>query len=212
MLLQARAIRDRIFAQSQRDVPQNLYDRRDDGGLFFDPGLVAEGQPDVWLEPREAHNAPQKSVKVVFNVAVSCGANTATLLQRGGAVLALVQMLQLQGIPHEIWLVSAGHMGRARGGGETREIRVRIKELGAQGQDDQIAFCLTSPDVFRRLMFSAYEVLGFTGCGQSGNYSYPCKTTLQGEVVIQHQIGTGDVINMWVQEQFDHIVKGENIT
>jgi hypothetical protein len=210
MLLQALTIRDRIFAQTQRDVPQNLYDRRDDGGLFFDPGLVAEGQPDVWLEPREAHNAPQKSVKVVFNVAVSCGAAVNVLLQRGGAVLALVQMLQLQGLPHEIWLVSAGNMGKTDR--EIHEVRVRIKELGAQGQDDQIAFCLTSPDVFRRLMFSAYETLRLPTCSKNGHYSYPCESTLAGDVKIEHQIGVGAVINKWVVEQFEKIVGGNNNT
>ena len=204
LVARAQAIKDRCVKDVGRAMPQRLYERRDDGGLFFDAGLVAEGQPDVWLQPMDSVNVEQQAIRLVYNCSVSCGATVETLLERGAGFMALAQLLQMQGRNVEIWVTRSADFN-----GTKHEVRVKVKDIGADGQDDQLAFVLVSPDMLRRLCFSIEELEDLSGARQGGGYGAPCECLLQGEVTVQHRYGAGG-INEWVKEQLDKLVNAED--
>lgn len=203
LVASAKAIKDRCVKDVGHEMPQRLYERRDDGGLFFDAGLVAEGQPDVWLQPMDAQNIEQKAIRLVYNCSVSCGATVETLIERGAAFMALSQLLQMQGKNVEIWVTRSANFS-----GTKHEIRVKVKDIGADGQDDQLAFVLVSPDMLRRLCFSVEELENLPGACAGAGYGTPCACLLQGEVTVQHRYG-GAGINAWVTEQFERLMGAE---
>lgn len=196
----ARDIKDRCVKDVGRAMPQRLYERRDDGGLFFDAGLVAEGQPDVWLQPMDSIDIEQQAIRLVYNCSVSCGATVDTLIERGAGFMALAQLLQMQGRNVEIWVTRSADFS-----GTKHEIRVKVKDIGADGQDDQLAFVLVSPDMLRRLCFSVEELENLPGARSGGGYGAPCECLLTGEVTVQHRYGAAG-INGWVMEQLDKLV------
>lgn len=203
LVARARAIKDRCIKDVGRDMPQRLYERRDDGGLFFDAGLVAEGQPDVWLQPVDSIDIEQQAIRLVYNCSVSCGATVDTLIERGAGFMALAQLLQMQGRNVEIWVTRSADFN-----GTKHEIRVKVKDISADGQDDQLAFVLVSPDMLRRLCFSVEELENLPGAELGGGYGAPCECLLHGEVTVQHRYGAKG-INGWVAEQLDRLVNAE---
>jgi hypothetical protein len=204
LVARAQAIKDRCVKDVGRAMPQRLYERRDDGGLFFDAGLVAEGQPDVWLQPMDSIDIEQQAIRLVYNCSVSCGATVETLIERGAGFMALAQLLQMQGRNVEIWVTRSADFN-----GVKHEVRVKVKDIGADGQDDQLAFVLVSPDMLRRLCFSVEELENLPGAQQGGGYGRPCECLLTGEVTMQHRYGAGG-INGWVKEQLDRLVNAED--
>jgi hypothetical protein len=197
----AMAIKDRLIQTSDREMPQRLYDRVDSDGLFFDAGLVAEGQPDCWLVPRDSFAVPQQAIRLVYNCSVSCGATVDTLIERGAGMMALAELLRMQGRNVEIWITRSADFS-----GTVHEIRVKVKDIGADGQDDQLAFVLVSPDMLRRLCFSVEEIEQLPGAIAHSGYGSPCECLLTGEVTVQHRYGDCHSINAWVKDQLDKLV------
>ena len=201
LVTRAMTIKDRLVQTSERNMPQRLYDRVDSDGLFFDAGLVAEGQPDCWLTPRDAFDVPQQAIRLVYNCSVSCGATVDTLIERGAGMMALAELLQMQGRNVEIWVTRSAVFS-----GTPHEIRVKVKDIGADGQDDQLAFVLVSPDMLRRLCFSVEEIEKLPGARWGEGYGTPCACLLTGEVTMQHRYGGAVSINAWVTEQLTRLV------
>lgn len=201
LVSRAMAIKDRLVKEVAREMPQTLYDRVDSDGLYFDAGLVAEGQPDCWLIPRDAQPVEQKTIKLVYNCSVSCGATVETLIERGAGMMALAQLLKMQGRNVEIWVTRSANFG-----GVEHEIRVRVKDIGADGQDDQLAFVLVSPDMLRRLCLSVEEIERLPGAYDGGGYGMPCECLLTGDVTVQHRYGDASSINAWVKDQLTKLV------
>jgi hypothetical protein len=201
LVARAMAIKDRAVKDSAREMPQTLYDRVDSDGLYFDAGLVAEGQPDCWLVPRDANPVEAKTIKLVYNCSVSCGATVETLIERGAGMMALAQLLKMQGRNVEIWVTRSANFS-----GTVHEIRVKVKDIGADGQDDQLAFVLVSPDMLRRLCFSVEEIEHLPDAYNGGGYGCPCLCLLTGDVTVQHRYGGGATINAWVKDQLDKLV------
>lgn len=148
--------------------------KQDVTGQWFDPGLVAEGVPECcyeWTEIRQSGPA----VKIVVNGCVSGGVSAETITNRGAAVCAFVQALELAGRQSEIWLGinSKGY-----------DLQVCIKQADAPAQLDQLAFALAHPSVLRRLAFSHWEIDGMPEAHVGSGYGRVMDTEISGADIV----------------------------
>lgn len=157
-----------LFTEVLRPQP-----KQDVTGQWFDPGLVAEGVPECcyeWSEVRQSGPA----VKVVLSGAVSAGVSSQTIINRGAAVCAFIQALELAGRQSEVWLCM-----RTSGW----EYQVCVKQADNPLQLDQLCYALQHPATFRRLCFSEMEHTGHPGAG--GSYGYPENASMTGDIVLE---------------------------
>jgi hypothetical protein len=124
-------------------------------GEWVDIGRIATGEPECcgsWHDQGEG--ASQKVVKIVANVAVSCGVSAETIFARGAATLAAVDLLESLGFRCEVW-ASKGCSGRVQS-----EFHTLVKEASQPVELDRLAFCLCHPAMLRRLYFATMETFG----------------------------------------------------
>lgn len=158
-----------LFTEVMRPTP-----RQDVTGQWFDPGLVAEGIPECcyeWTEVRESGPA----IKIVVNGCVSAGVSTDTIMNRGAAVCAFVQALELAGRQSEVWLGINS---------DNYDIHICIKRADSPLQLDQLTFALAHPAVLRRLAFSHWECDGMPAAHAGSGYGRVMDSSLKGDVVL----------------------------
>ncbi|MDF1551968.1 MAG: hypothetical protein P1P84_02845 [Deferrisomatales bacterium] len=121
-------------------------------GSFFDLGQLLSGEPEHWLhEERE----PRRRVwQITVNVAASNKVTQATIMNRGAAVLALVDALQGAGDIVELHVVaSARDWSKSIG----RNILTTIP-LGVTPLDmGTAAYALAHPSMLRRIILGCME-------------------------------------------------------
>jgi len=98
-------------------------------------------------------------VRIVLNACVSWNVSPEVLQARGAAVAALASALELAGRRTEIVVAAAIDAKVGKGHLETY---FPAKREGEPLQLDQLAFSVASADVFRRLIFAAWETLPST--------------------------------------------------
>ena len=124
-------------------------------GEWVDIGRIATGEPECcgsWHDQGEG--ASQKIVKIVANVAVSCGVSAETIFARGAATLAAVDLLESLGFRCELWA------SKGCSGNKNSEFHTLVKEASQPVELDRLAFCLCHPAMLRRLYFATMETFG----------------------------------------------------
>jgi len=143
----------------------------------YAPNIPAylQGRPDAMFA---YHDQPDRQiVKILVNVAVSCGVSRDVITRRGATVLALNNAFESSGMNTEITLVwsSVG-----RGDSNNKFVVTTIaKRSGEYIEPDRLAFLLACPDFVRRVIFGAlshepdFITLNF-GFYRGGGYGRPC--------------------------------------
>ena len=127
-------------------------------GAFFDVGIVLSGEPECWLsevQTEQEGGAGSKVVTVSVSISAAGVMSSQQIEHRGGAVMALVQLLELAGKSVRVVAV----LGAEWGSGNICDSTVVLKEASAPLNADQLAFWLVSPDALRRLAFAVREKL-----------------------------------------------------
>jgi hypothetical protein len=152
-----------------------------EGECGIDMGRLMEGEPECVMTTQTTEEVREgvgnQLIRVVLNLAASCGVSADVLKARGAATVALVDLLESTGKRCEVWFavaVQAHHKGSNR----LQEIWVQVKKPGESLQIDQVAYALAHPAAFRRLYFAAVEQCAPGWClGVSPEgfaYGYPC--------------------------------------
>ena len=124
-------------------------------GEWVDIGRIATGEPECcgsWHDQGEG--ASQKVVKIIANVAVSCGVSAEVIFARGAATLAAVDLLESLGFRCELWA------SKGCSGNKNSEFHTLVKEASQPVELDRLAFCLCHPAMLRRLYFATMETFG----------------------------------------------------
>ena len=170
-------------------------------GDWLDVGRFVTGEPEVFGElvdsglRREA--TTPRIINVVANIAASASIDTETIMTRGAAMCALVDLLEKRNYRVQIDLVHAveGHRTDKRW---LWESRTRVKEAGEMLQLDKLAFLMAHPSSLRRLGFAMQEhsndewrtVMGVSDKGYG--YGMPCETFNQGDLYMPQILSSRD--------------------
>lgn len=170
----------------------------DVSGHYVDIGRYLSGEPECFGTVIEDSDTVKKPViKLVVNLSASCCVSADTLIARGVAVVAAVDVLEAAGRRVEVVAATAHH-----GSGKQLEIRVPIKSAGQPLDIDRLAFALAHPSFYRRLIWSVSEQHGVlpSNCR-------PASVTPEGdEIATRHFYGLVTPENLakeieWICEQ-----------
>lgn len=131
----------------------------DVSGQWVDVGLHLSGEPECFgVETQDSSVLNQPVVKLVFNAAASAAVGSDSLIARGVAAVAAIDILEATGRRVEVWLVKGGLRKR---GTATNTIRVLLKRADQPVDVDRVSFALACPACLRRLLFSIQHHAGF---------------------------------------------------
>lgn len=126
-------------------------------GMMFDVSRYLEGEPEHWtrLEESTMQADSHRHVKVLVNVAVSCGVDPETIIARGAAAAALIELLEYAGHRVELWICDAESSNVS--GPAFYQRYTRVKAYDQPLEPARVAYALAHPSVQRRLGFSLME-------------------------------------------------------
>lgn len=201
-----RPIVDRVVRDAIRWVEEPST-KPDIEGVYFDPGLVAQGIPECCYAPDPENPQPsfRPTVKLVCNFTASAAVNANTLRKRGAAFMALALALDALGVKNELWATETTN-------NDNHEIRILIKAEGESLQYDKAAFVFIHPSMLRRLAFAFQETIG-EPCTYF-NYGMPADTFMPADFILQgNGAALGHVaieeLDAWVLAQVERFIKGE---
>ncbi len=144
---------DEIGQRIQR--PEYVYQVE---GEIIDVARYIDGEPECFIR-QEIQTATgtygNRLIKIVYNGSVNCGVSSETMIKIGGAVVALVELLELAGNRVEL-IMSDCFSSYAHLAGE---FHVKVKEFDQPLNLAVATFALANPASFRRLGFHAMECL-----------------------------------------------------
>lgn len=176
-------------------------------GEILDVGRYCGGEPEHWgtFYDNIREGKSTKYVHIVLSGFVSCGISTDSMIARGSAVAALVNVLELSGARVRI---SVTH---ALVGTDTYQIITRLKQYDEVLDLDRVTFALAHPAMYRRHIFSVMETLPDnwpTKVGAYSYYSHPgAPVTEQGDIYLPEmsahddQWETPESSTQWVLEE-----------
>ena len=156
----------------------------DVAGQFIDIGRYLTGEPECFgttIEETDAIKSPV--IKLVVNLSASASVGADTLVARGVAVVAAVDILEAAGRRVEV-VAATAHCSYST----QLEIRIPVKSAGQPLDIDRLAFCLAHPSCYRRLIWSISEQHGVlpSNC-------LPASVTPEGdEIATRHFYGAVD--------------------
>jgi len=154
--------------------PEIFFDVTGESG--FDAGRIATGEPECMMEWRSSAKQTQTSKKprilrILLNRASSDGIESTAACNRGGAILGLIEALELSGRSVELWTVDACKLGSKQ-----CDIYIQVKAAGEKLSIDKIVFATMHVSYERRIAFSLIGTQGPTGAynAKIGNMGMPC--------------------------------------
>jgi hypothetical protein len=184
-----------------RHVAATEFRQCEDDGIEVDLDGYIQGEPDCLLRPYEVTLPGCESVRIVLNACVSWNVEPAVLQAKGAAVVALANALEQAGVG---WRSSVAAAIDAKDGSCLHlETYFPVKREGEPLQLDQLAFAVASGDLFRRLVFAAWETLPVLLRTRSGIYrnaGYGRVSELRHHGGANILIGSGDAV-AWTNPQ-----------
>lgn len=140
------ALFDKLASRVEREYP--VYDVE---GAGIDIARYVDGEPECWqrMEPVVTEGSGRRIIRVVYCGSASCGISAETMLARGAAVVALVQLLEMAGHGVQVDVVF--------GISERAEYWISVKASDQPFDLGRVAFAVAHPAMFRRLGFSVME-------------------------------------------------------
>ena len=138
-------------------------------GHVIDVARYVDGEPECWMKFEDVlQEAEQgnKLIRITFNMCVSAGIGTKTIMCKGGAIAALCELLEYAGHRVEIVLCDANGLnswysadGNKGQGKLNFENYITIKPFNQNLDPSIVSYALAHPSCFRRLEFSVMECL-----------------------------------------------------
>jgi hypothetical protein len=130
----------------------------DVSGEYCDVGLFLSGEPECFGVEIEQGPIERPFVKIVANLGASGSVSGTSLIARGVAIVAAVDILESLGRRVELWAAKATepHSGRL----SEYELYVPLKSADQPLDIDRVSFAIAHPSFLRRLVFSVNEQRG----------------------------------------------------
>ena len=153
------------------EAPMQTYGRgpaiaHDVAGFFPDVPAMLAGQPDCMLDLRQDEQIAQSPIVTVGFGGYSGGTDSYEAINRGIAILALVDALEAGGRRVELWSVWDND---AHGGGG-QKMRVRVKDADAHWSPHSAVFSMAHPAWYRHGMFRLMETQAEWNKATNGSY------------------------------------------
>lgn len=179
-------------------------------GCNLDVGRYLSGDPECFqVKKQEVDAGAGRIITLVCSISCSADISSKTIIQKGAMVCALVDALECSGNRVEVVCNSASskysNQHSRQGGNKASgwiEVDITLKKANQSLNLAELAFCLGHPAMFRRMVFSMRELVGWSDF--SHNYGYSSIATNRGDLYIG-EIFSGTVHNSkaiaWVLEQ-----------
>ena len=149
----AQALTTRIVGRVERE--DLVYDVE---GMGYDVARLLDGAPEHWQRWQPTGDSEDRAgnrlIRVLMNASVSCGVPTRTIVARGAACCALVELLEYAGARVQLdvtWPCTGYSIS------EVLTHLVCVKRFAAPLDMSTVAFAVAHPSALRRLVFSAQE-------------------------------------------------------
>lgn len=146
-------------------------------GSTVDMGRFISGHPQHMVDfTMAASDANERVCVLLVGICVSSGVRPETLVKRGAAIVALIDILAQTGRSVEVWIEATTKSGKYHAAA------VRVKAASESLDLDMLMFAIAHPASFRRNMFGVWERNGdFTN--QTGGYGRAM------EIVLAERLG-----------------------
>lgn len=169
-------------------------------GHNVDVGRFLSNDPECFnLKEIDVSSGVGKVITLVVSVGCSCEISSETIIQKGAMVCALIDAFEYAGNRVEVICNSASssclYNSNRKGYNKEEgwiEVDVVLKEPDQALNMVELAFCLAHPAMFRRMVFSVRELVGWSDL--VSNYGYSSKATNKGDIYIE-EIFSGEVSN-----------------
>lgn len=127
-------------------------------GQLVDVARYLDGEPECMIRfnPVLVEGAGYRHLKVVVNMTFSAGIPAQDIINRGRAIAALIELLELSGHRCEVTVV---HEISTYGGPKRWGASIMVKEFDDNLDLDRITYAVTHPSVLRRHLFSVQEAM-----------------------------------------------------
>lgn len=179
-------------------------------GYSIDVGSFLANDPECFITKElEARNYPGRIYKIVSSISFSAAIEPETIITRGAIICALVDAIEFAGHRAEVICnaaMSASHYEDDRQGKNKErgwfEVSVVVKKPTQPLDMSDLAYCLAHPSMFRKIMFSVAELVGWSD--NVHGYGYPAEPTDKGDIFVK-EIFSGTVPDKeaidWVLQQ-----------
>lgn len=153
----------RQFHATHLEVLGSLIERHDVEydveGTMIDVARFTDNEPECWarFEPVLVEPKSPKFLRLVVNIGASGAVSAQTILARGGALCALVDLLEMSGTRCEITLADC--TGEP-GGGHWYCMTTLVKQFDQPLDLPLVAYAIGHPSVLRIHTFRLYERMG----------------------------------------------------
>lgn len=149
----SRQVEETVAAQLFQTTFQSTWDV---AGAEVDMGRFLSGEPECMIESTPIRLSRHgRAVRIAVPSAVDHRVKAETILARGAAVMALVDILARAQHPLEIWSVAA--LASNRGQAYRASYSVLVQESAQPLDPGRVMFALAHPAMQRRLIFSLRE-------------------------------------------------------
>lgn len=177
---------DAVYAGNSASRTSGCYADYDVSGDYPDIDRYLAGDPEHMVS-YGAHIAAKPVIKLVVNVVAAHFVPAEHLINRGSAVVALVDAIESNGNSVELTALEVAEVGKS-----IAVYSVALKKAGEVLSIDDIAFGLGHPDMLRRIFFSIMErdpwtegkgfVSGYGRCSDMPDECIPWDTVYLGGV------------------------------
>jgi hypothetical protein len=167
------SIRERIS-----DRTASVYDMTYDvAGAFVDVGAFLSGEPECMIDPRpRPERQGGKVIRIHYNTGALAVVGGQTMMDRGVAVLALIDALTMLGASVEVNVETS-----SRQRGKTITVLGKVKEAHEPLDVNRLTFILGHPAMHRRINWQTRAAFRLSGC-QNGGDTPSCPITMADEV------------------------------
>jgi hypothetical protein len=170
-------------------------------GEIVEPSSYFSGEPECFYE-QQPTQCKVPVVKIGIPSSISCGAESQELINRGLAMLALINAIEQNRISTELWIVQ-----HCTSGSSSLVYEIKVKSSDEPFDMDRLAFMCAHPAFFRRVIFSAKEHENkkdrqALGISRSGGYGQPkTYTSKDYDLLPDYDLGkfrSPDLANQWI--------------
>ena len=169
-------------------------------GDCLDIGRFAAGEPDEFISLKQAEiDQEPRLLHIVASIGAIANVHSTAMIERGAAVVALIDALESHGKRVIVDCVSPV----ANLPEPFRMTRVRVKDANAPVQLANLVFLLAHPDSLRRLVFRCREIaVGAVACERRGyGRSDEATPSEQGDIYVKSLYGGERGITQYVLAQ-----------
>ena len=118
-------------------------------GAMLDIGAYVMGEPECMLDFVASEAKAPRHVDIMVNISAASLISTDTIINRGAAILACIEVLEHSGCTVAVSVASC-----SRDRHRTIDIRACVKSPGVPMDTDRLAFVLAHPAMLRRIILA----------------------------------------------------------